>query len=405
MDYKFVTECRICGSSNLRKYLDLGNQPLANNLVEGLSAKKYPLQVLFCEKCSLSQLSIVVSPKILYKDYPYRSSISQTFKEHCKDMALIIKGLFKDAPGNPLVVDIASNDGCLLEQFRTQGYYTMGVEPCKELAKEAAKKDINTINEFFSEKLVSRIPACDVITATNVLAHIDDIKGFIKACKKLLRAFSKGILVIEVPYIYNLISNNQFDTIYHEHLSYFSFKPLKELFSSLGIPIFRVEQYPIHGGSLRIYASQYDRDEESSVRNLLDFEKKNKVHDFRTYKSYAKKVEYLREHFVNLLEDLKSKNKKVMGYGASAKGISLLNYCGLDDSHMSAIVDDTIQKQGKRTPGSGIPIVNRDNFDTNKPDYIALLSWNFSNELKANTRSHKARGGKYIIPIPQVRIE
>ena len=405
-DFKTVTNCRVCGSERLKKYLDLGKAPLANALLNTPSSQseKYPLQVLFCEDCSLSQLSIVVKPEILYSNYPYHSSVSKTFQEHCRKMAIEIKKYFESLPGKPLVVDIASNDGCLLEQFQLENYYVMGVEPSKNLAEESIMKGISTINEFWSEKTARRIPACDVITATNVFAHVDDLRTFLKAAKGELRVYSKGILVVEVPYLYDLISKVQFDTIYHEHLSYFLFKPLKRIFSECGLNIFNVERHEIHGGSLRVYATPYDRPINKSVKALEAFEKKNKLYDFKTYLEFASKVEEIRDYFVDLLQDLRRQRKKVMAYGASAKGAMLLNYCGVDSNQISSVVDDTKDKQGKYMPGSRIPIVDQEKLDSNKPDYIALLSWNFSDEIINKTLSHKDRGAKYIIPVPTVSV-
>ena len=405
MEYRYIKGCRICGSGNLNKYLDLGKQPLANALLSknSLDQKKYPLQVLFCNNCALSQLSVVVDPRVLYSDYPYHSSVSKTFKKHCRQMASDIKKLFPKT--KPLVVDIASNDGCLLEQFKNEGYYVMGIEPCKKLAKKANERGISTIDDFWNKESAARVPACNVITATNVFAHVDDVKEFVRLAKNNLKMFPKGVLVIEVPYLANLIKHNQFDTIYHEHLSYFLFTPLKNLFSSLGIPIFRVEEHSIHGGSLRIYASQHDRDEEDSVMEFVENERNSGLLNFLTYKKYSKEVNRIKESFMSLLHDMRAHNKTVAAYGASAKGISLMNYCGVTNTDISYIADDTPEKQGKFAPGCGIPIVSRDRFDTNAPDYMVLTAWNFSSEMKEKTADYRRRGGRYIVPIPNVRIE
>lgn len=410
MDYKRLTRCRVCGSKDLKKYLDLGKQPLANSLLsfKDSPVKRYPLEVLFCKDCALSQLSIVVDPEILYSNYPYNSSISETFKEHCRGMAFSLKTIYQfntDIKGQkPLVLDIASNDGCLLEEFRKADFYVMGIEPATNLANKADIKNISTINGFWNDETATRVPPCDIITATNVFAHVDDVKKFIQLASKILCARTKGFMVIEVPYLYNLILKNQFDTIYHEHLSYFLLRPLKILFEACGSKIFKVEQYPIHGGSLRIYASPYKYIEHGSVKKLEAFEKEKKLYEFSTYIKYKKKVTELKDSFSNLLEDLKKRKKMVMAYGASAKACMLMNSCNIDSTYIHSVVDDTIDKQNKFIPGCGIPIVSRDHFDTNHPDYIALMSWNFSDELMAKTASHKKRGVKYIVPIPEVRI-
>jgi len=426
MDYKFITNCRVCGSANLRKYLDLGRQPLANGLLNSPETpRKYPLQVLFCQECSLSQLSIVIDPKIIYKNYPYHSSVSETFKNHCREMAITIKKMYEnsypekvgtlkkdikgrsyvtDSISKPFVVDIASNDGCLLEEFKAQNYYVMGVEPSKNLAQISNKKGISTVNGFWEKESAKGVPSCDVITATNVFAHVDDIKSFLELAKSKLRLYTKGIMVVEVPYLLNLIEQIQFDTIYHEHLSYFLVRPLRIIFKRIGIPIFKVEQYPIHGGSIRIYASPYERKEHQSVKEMEEKERAAGLYQFKTYTRYAKKVRDIRDHMVSLLKDLKSQGKKIAAYGASAKGISLMNYCGITNTDISYIADDTKAKQGKYAPGCNIPIVSKDHFDSNHPDFIALLPWNFADELMAKTKKFKLKGGKYIIPIPQVRL-
>lgn len=404
MDYKYITSCRVCGSNKLKKYLDLGKQPLANALLKTKDSKckKYPLQVLFCEDCYLSQLSIVVDPKVLYSDYPYHSSVSDTFKKHCLDMAKSLRNVL--GPKNPRsscysVLDIASNDGCLLEQFKNEGYAVCGVEPCKELVEISRSKGIATGHGFWSERIDLGVGDFDAITATNVFAHVHDLKDFMRGVKRYL--VRHGVFVLEVPYLNNLISQNQFDTIYHEHLSYFLLQPLKILLKDMNCPIFRVEEHPIHGGSLRVYASPSDRKEENSVSKFIKKEKQLGLHTFKTYKNYSKNVNSIKEHMVSLLDDLKQRGKKVVGYGASAKGIMLMNYCGIDSTQISSVVDDTKEKQGRIIPGCGIPVVSGDHFDTNHPDYIALLSWNFSDELKSKTKHLKA---KYITPIPRVTI-
>lgn len=403
MDYKVVKECRVCGSSHLKKYLDLGEHELANALLSSSESKpnKYPVQVLFCEACSLSQLSIVVSPEILYKDYPYHSSVSNTFAEHCAEMARSSHKLFTSI-NKPLVIDIASNDGCLLEQFEKAGFYVMGVEPSENLAKKAEEKGISTINDFWGESAADRITSCDLFTATNVLAHVDDVQGFIKLCASKLRAYTSGFMIVEVPYMKNLIMNNQFDTIYHEHLSYFLLKPLNYLFNSCGMKIFKVEEVPIHGGSLRIYASGYDRPDDGSVERMLHEESNLGLHEYRIYQAYSDRVTHIKDRLRAVLNYCNEDGGKVAGFGASAKGISLMNYCGITNTDISYIADDTPDKQGKFTPGSNIPITSRDHFDTNHPDYMLILSWNFANEMKEKT---KGVGAKYIIPIPAVRVE
>ncbi len=410
MEYKEVLNCRVCNSTNLRKYLELGNVPLANSLLipPYLQSNKYPIQVLFCSDCCLSQLSIVVDPKILYSEYAYHSSVSQTFKDHCFNLGKKLKEDFNF--DFPLVVDIASNDGCLLREFRKVGFERlMGIDPANNFAtnyqldeKEKFQTDYISVKGFFSEKMIKSIDGsggtAHFITATNVLAHIDDLDDFLKGVHWILA--DNGVFVVEVPYLYNLLKHNQFDTIYHEHLSYFLLKPLIEIFHRNGLPIFRVEEYPIHGGSIRIYASKGYYTEERSVEDMLEFEYYQELYKFSTYEKFSEKVNKVREDLIKLLVDIERDRKMVIGYGASAKGISLLNYCGIKQKYITYIVDDTKEKQGKFTPGSEVPIVDKRYFNY-QPEYILLLPWNFSEELMAKT---KHLGAKYIIPIPEVRV-
>ena len=386
-NYKEVKNCRVCGSEKLRKYLDLGEVPLANALDDDSTANgrhTFPIQVLFCDDCSLSQLSIVVNPEIVFRNYPYHSSVSETFRKHCEKMAKTIKKILDSNlrfcfdvsrrakfSTDHIVVDIGSNDGCLLEEFKRIGYYTIGVEPAKNLALEAQRKGLSVIDEFWSEEMIGRVPACSVITATNVLAHTDDVKTFLR--------------LVGLPFKCRQLH-------------------LKILFESCGIPIFKVEQHDIHGGSLRVYASPYPYKQDRSVKKLEKFEVEHKLYDFKTYKNYSHKIGDAKIDFYLFIKSLRSNGKKVIGYGASAKGISLINYCDLNVNDISFIVDDTPQKQSKYAPGSRIPIVDPDWFELAKPDYIVLLAWNFAKELIRNLKDYNLNGVKYIVPIPKVKI-
>jgi 2-polyprenyl-3-methyl-5-hydroxy-6-metoxy-1,4-benzoquinol methylase len=435
MGYKTVTQCRVCGSPDLHPYLDFGNVPLANKLVtDGSSPDTYPLRVLFCKYCALSQLSIVVDPKVLYSNYPYHSSVSATFKKHCREMAVTIKGILngrfkpvevndpirgdswaQDSIQHPHLLDIAANDGCLMNEFEEEGYFVSGVEPSSNLCEEYRRKRMQRIrlgssmqNEFWGRSALKTVKSgwgIDVVTALNVLAHVDDVEEFILCAKEALRRSDElGMMVVEVPYARNLIEDNQFDTIYHEHLSYFLFKPLQKIFAKCGIPIFRVEQHNIHGGSLRVYASEYWYPVEDSVTQLLAQEEADGLHRLEKYQVMRFRAEKTMADLRDLLKRLNSEGKIVAGYGASAKGISLLNYAGLDDRFIHYIVDETPDKQWTFTPGSHIPIADPDHFSKIYPDYILILAWNFQKELMDKTRWHAESGGRYIIPIPEVKV-
>lgn len=407
--YKRIKRCRICNSKNIVKYLDLGKMPLANSLIEQKNINKkemeFPLEALYCKDCSLSQLSIVVNPKILFSKYVYRSSISKTFQEHCAQMAEKIREMIKPSQSE-LAVDIASNDGCLLQQLKKKEFKVLGVEPAKNLAEVANSNGIETLCSFWNRenaiKILNKYGEAKVITATNVLAHVDDLNAFLEAVKILLS--KDGQFIVEVPYLHDLLIKNEFDTIYHEHLSYFLVKPLKKLYENRGLNIIGIEQYPIHGGSLRIYASKNNSEENKRIRDFIKLEQREKLYDVKTYLNFYERVKKVRKDFLNLLINLKNENKKIAAYGASAKGNTLLNYCKINQNLIRFIVDDTPIKQDKLAPGSRIPIKDASYLERNKPDYIVLLAWNFAKELIQKTERHRKRGGKYIIPIPSVRI-
>ena len=385
--------------------------PLANSLLEEKDKNKpelkFPLEVMYCKDCSLSQLSIVVNPKVLFLKYFYRSSISKTFQQHCAQMAgQAFEMTNSYANKNNLAVDIASNDGCLLKEFKNKGFKVLGVEPAENIAKIANLNGIETICSFWGDETASAIlkkyGKARIITATNVLAHVDDLNGFLNAVKILLD--DNGLFIVEVPYLYNLLSKNEFDTVYHEHLSYFLVRPLKKLYDSHKLKIIKIEKYQIHGGSIRIFASKNSLSEESSIKKFQKFERSKKLYDINTYKNFDKKAKKVRKDLLNILAGIKNRNKKIAAYGASAKGNTLLNYCGIDRKIVRFIIDDTPEKQNLISPGSKIRIVDSGYLNKENPDYIILLAWNFAGEIIQKTKSVYKRKVKYIIPIPYVRV-
>jgi novobiocin biosynthesis protein NovU/D-mycarose 3-C-methyltransferase len=397
-EYKYRTTCRVCGSNELTKIADFGDVPLSNSLVDGMWVipKKYPISVNYCSRCSLTQLGVVVNPEILYEDYCYQSSVSDTFKKHCADLAKHLKEITYSK--HPFVIDIASNDGCLLEQFRKVGFDVLGVEPSTNLCRIANDKGIYTINDFWNEK-TKVLNRADCITATNIVAHIDDLDGFLKGVANNLT--DNGVFVIEVPWALNMILSGQFDTIYHEHLSYFLLKPLMEILKRNSLNVFRVEEVKIHGGSLRIYSAKgIGREPDNTVGEILALEEENGMYDIATYKNFGDNSEYSMDLFISMLSDLH--DKKVAGLCASAKGLSLINYCGLTVNDIALIADETPSKQGKFIPEANIPIVDMQALIDFNPDYLILFSWNFIDELKRKTSWFK---GRYIVPIPYARID
>lgn len=404
--------CRICGSENLTKYLDLGSMPLANKLLNTKDDQtdKYPLEVYFCQDCYLSQLGVVVDPQKLYKDYPYRSHISRTYTKHCYDLGFKIWELYGGSGyfhiPSPRVLDIGSNDGTLLHQLKRHGISArLAVDPDPTL-NIYLDKDIHVLNTFFSWKTMAplkrllNIDKLDFITATNVFAHCDNLAGFLDGVRLMLSDY--GVFILEVPHAYNMIVNNEFDTIYHEHLSYFLLKPLIKLFKSCGLNIFDVDEFPIHGGTIRIYASRDSRVVNKSVERIIQKEKDGGLYSIEIYIKFSQRIDRMMLRLLDVLNA--TSGKQVLGYGASAKGSTLLNYKGLiKSSHIEYIIDDTETKQGKIIPGCNIPIRPYNFQDIMDTDYIVLLAWNFKEEIMVKVNNCGYRG-KWIVPVPNVEI-
>ncbi|MGV8163191.1 MAG: methyltransferase domain-containing protein [Candidatus Nanoarchaeia archaeon] len=407
-EHSSLDECRACGSDKLISYLDLGDMPLVNRVLsksEIVDEKKYKLEVLFCDDCNLSQLSVVVNPSLLFRDYAYRSSISDSFKRHCDLLSQSLNERLLNK--GELVVDIASNDGCLLRPFKARGNKVLGVDPAMNLAEIASKSGIETIPEFWTPDLAREIlkkhgPA-KAITAFNVFAHVNDVHSFLDGVDVLLA--KDGYFIIEAPHLYNLVEKNQFDTVYHEHLSYFLAKPIERMVRQHDLRLARIEKQNIHGGSLRYFIERKERNtSDGSVDEIMSEEEKAGLYHLGAYFSLKRQFEGVRNSLSTLLAELKSCDKKISAFGASAKGNILLNSSGLDNKTIDYIFDDTPEKQDKFYPGVHIPIISRDTLLDRMPDYLLLLSWNFSQEMILKTKDYQAKGGKYIIPIPFLKI-
>lgn len=404
MSYKEHNNCRVCGSDKLTKYIDLGMLPLSNNLCETESEQpdKYPLQVLLCEKCGLSQLSIVVDPELLFRNYVYRSSISQTYVAHCRQMAFDLKKQYK-LDTRSFMIDIAGNDGALLKEFKDEiGLRILNIDPAKNLITLCQAKHIPSLSFFWSletSKLIQReFGQADLITATNVFAHVDNVKDFMEGVKNILKP-ETGVLVLEFPYLIDFIEKNEFDTIYFEHNSYFSIYPLVYLCAPFGLNVMKVEKQNIHGGTVRVHIGFHDGDE--SVNEYLDKELDYK--SINPYIAFALKSENVIEDFYKQIVDLKLNGKNIAAFAASAKGNTLLNCADINNSTISYIVDETPEKMGKYSPGTHIPIVPMLALITNPPDYLVILSWNFANDIMSKCRD-AGYTGKFIIPIPEFKI-
>lgn len=400
--------CRACGSSDLLLFLQLGPTPVPNGFLKShhrhKAEKFYPLDVCFCKSCGLVQLAHVVSPKVMFKNYVYIPSTSETMRTH---FASLTKNAIKaaNAKEGDLVLDIGSNDGTLLYAFKKQKMKVLGVDPAENLAKKANKEGINTICALFTKSLAKKIRKdigqVKIITATNVVAHVHDLDDFLEGIKVLL--FDGGLFIAEFPYLLDLIEKVEFDTIYQEHLSYFSITPFDKLLNKHGLNLIDSKRLSVHGGSVRVFISKKGANS-VRVKKLLKLEKKKKLLSPETYLRFRRKVDKIRHELVQQLWSLRLKGKSIIGYGASAKGNVMLNYCRIGSETLDYIVDSISYKQGKYTPGMHIPIFPESKLLEDQPDYTLLLAWNFADEIIKKQAQYRKRGGKFILAIPKLTI-
>ncbi|GET37295.1 class I SAM-dependent methyltransferase [Microseira wollei] len=404
--------CRFCGTQLRHTFVDLGMSPPCESYrtLEQLNEMEpfYPLHVHVCDHCFLVQLQEYISPEDIFSEYAYFSSYSDTWLQHAKnyvDMAVDRFQLNQQSQ----VVEIASNDGYLLQYFVAKGIPAIGIEPAANIAEVAIKKGVPTIVEFFGEKTAreqaEKGKQADLLLGNNVLAQVPDLNDFVKGLKILLKP--QGVITIEFPHLMRLMAENQFDTIYHEHFSYFSFLTTEKIFAAHGLTLFDVEELPTHGGSLRIYAGHAEDNSKPISQRVVELKAREEAAGFTSldcYFSFSEQVKETKRKLLDFLIKAKREGKSIAGYGAPGKGNTLLNYCGIRTDFLDYTVDRNPYKQGKFLPGTHIPIFHPDKINETKPDYVVILPWNFKEEIIAQMAHIRKWGGKFVVPIPEVQV-
>lgn len=407
--YQLVERCRICGAASFDRFLFFGETPLANALISPerahLPEQRFPLRVMRCTDCALVQLDIVVSPEILFRQYPYASSASAPLLAHFDELARDLAARFTGR--DRLVIEIGSNDGTLLTALAAQGLRVLGVEPANNLAGIANARGLETWNDFFGVSLARQLAEARGLAAaiigTNVFAHIHDLRDVLAGVDALLAA--DGVFVGEVPYLPDLLERVEYDTIYHEHLSYFAVAPLARLFASSGMELVDVRRLAVHGGSIRFVAARAGaRPVAAAVAELRHAEMRSGLATGAPYARFATAVRASRQALRELLVRIRADGKRVAALGATAKGNTLLNYCGLGINDVEYIADSTSLKQGLLAPGSHIPIRPEAAIREDRPDYVLLLAWNYADPIIARYRDYLTGGGRFIHPIPSARV-
>lgn len=404
--------CRFCNAELDQTFVDLGMSPLCESflLADQLNQMEpfYPLKVYVCGKCFLVQLPEYVKPESIFTEYAYFSSYSDSWLMHCRKYTESMIERFH-LNSKHRVVELGSNDGYLLQYFAQEGIPTLGVEPAKNIAKVAAAKGIPTVSEFFGLNLASTLfqegKAADLLLGNNVLAQVPDLNDFIRGMKKLLKP--GGVITMEFPHLMRLVDGNQFDTIYHEHFSYFSFMSVEAIFAEHGITLFDVEELKSHGGSIRIYGRHQEELERPVTERVIEVRQREKragYDSLERYSQFGKRVAQTKRKLLQLLLEVKAKGKRIVGYGAPGKGNTLLNYCGIRSDIIDYTVDRNPYKHGRFTPGTHLEIFPPEKILQDRPDYLFILPWNLKNEIVAQMSVIREWGGRFIVPIPEAEI-
>ena len=407
-----MPECRFCDELLEKIFLDLGETPLANSYLSDEeidnNEESFPLKVLVCKKCYLVQLEEFKTPQNIFSNYAYFSSYSKSFLNHAKNYVDMMINRFQINQNN-FVVEIASNDGYLLQYFKEKNIPLLGIEPAKNIAKNAEEKGIKTISEFFGEKfsieLIKEYKKADLIICNNVIAHVPKINDFVSGLKLLMS--KTGILTIEFPHLMELVEHNQFDTIYHEHFSYLSFFVIKNILEKNGIKIFDVEKIHTHGGSLRVFCTHTENNDiiiKKSVDELVKSENEKGMMEMNFYENFSTKINSTVDQFLDFCNKAKKDNKKLIGYGAPAKANTLLNYCKIKNNLIEYVTDLSPHKQGLYLPGSHLPIKSPEEIKKSKPDFVIIFPWNLQDEIIKQIDFIREWGGKFVIPIPNLKI-